>query len=94
MTLTPSTITLNSGAVLPRIGLGTWPLTGADAERAVASGIEVGYRHLDTAAAYSNEKAVGAAVNRSGVARSEMFVTSKVQGKDEDSRDVRGGLER
>ncbi|MGG7099644.1 aldo/keto reductase [Rhodococcus sp. 24CO] len=94
MTLTPGTITLNSGAVLPRIGLGTWPLTGADAERAVASGIEVGYRHLDTAAAYGNEKAVGAAVNRSGVARSEMFVTSKIQGKDEDSGDVRGGLER
>lgn len=94
MTFEAATITLNSGATLPRIGLGTWPLTGADAERAVVSGIEVGYRHLDTAAAYGNEKPVGAAVNSSGVARSELFVTSKIQGKDENSQDIRGALER
>lgn len=66
------------GAAIPAIGLGTWPLKGEDCERAVAEGLRVGYRHLDTAAMYGNEDAVGAALKGSGIARDEVFVTTKV----------------
>ncbi|QCU77461.1 aldo/keto reductase [Citricoccus sp. SGAir0253] len=62
---------------VPLIGLGTWPLWGAECEDAVASALEAGYRHLDTAENYANEDAVGRAVAASGIPREEVFVTSK-----------------
>jgi 2,5-diketo-D-gluconate reductase A len=79
---------------VPPIGLGTWPLVGDDATRAVLSGIEVGYRHIDTAAIYGNEDAVGRAVQKSGVSREDLFVTSKLRGSDHISGDIRGAVER
>jgi diketogulonate reductase-like aldo/keto reductase len=60
-------VRLNSGHEMPAIGLGTWPLRGAEAEQAVASGIAIGYRHIDTAAKYANEDAVGRGIRMSGV---------------------------
>lgn len=63
---------------MPRIGLGTWPMTGPPCEEAVLSALSLGYRHIDTAEAYGNEDAIGAAVARSGVARSELHITTKV----------------
>ncbi|HRO95273.1 MULTISPECIES: aldo/keto reductase [Micrococcaceae] len=62
---------------IPMIGLGTWPMTGAECERAVASALEAGYRHVDTAENYANEDAVGRAVTGSGIPRQDVFVTSK-----------------
>lgn len=63
---------------IPRIGLGTWALRGAEAQAAVEGAIGLGYRHIDTAAMYGNEEAVGAGIAASGVPRSEIFLTTKV----------------
>ncbi|MGW4335491.1 aldo/keto reductase [Rhodococcus koreensis] len=79
---------------IPPLGLGTWPLIGPDATRAVLSGIEAGYRLIDTAAIYGNEDAVGAALAQCGVPRDELFVTTKLRGSDHVSGDVRGAVER
>lgn len=66
------------GAAIPAIGLGTWPLTGAECERAVIEALGAGYRHIDTAAMYGNEAAVGAALRASSVRRDEVFLVTKV----------------
>ncbi|WP_175720388.1 aldo/keto reductase [Burkholderia anthina] len=63
---------------MPKLGLGTWPMLGDDCTRAVALALESGYRHLDTAAAYENEAAVGEAIAASNVPREQIHVTSKV----------------
>ena len=63
---------------IPRIGLGTWALRGAEAQRAVEGAIALGYRHIDTAAMYGNEDAVGAGIAASGVPRHEIFLTTKL----------------
>ena len=68
----------HGGRPLPRLGLGTFGLRGAQAEEAVSAALVCGYRHVDTASAYRNEAAVGAAVAASGVPREEVFVTTKV----------------
>ena len=70
-------VKLASGATMPLLGLGTWELEGKVAEDAVASALEVGYRHLDTATVYRNEREVGAALRNSGVPRDDVFVTTK-----------------
>lgn len=63
---------------IPRIGLGTWALRGAEAQRAVESAIALGYRHIDTAAMYGNEDAVGAGIAACGLPRGDIFLTTKV----------------
>ena len=75
--MTVPTVTLSNGAVMPRLGLGTSPMDDHDAERAVVQALEVGYRLVDTAENYRNEVGVGRALTASGVAREELFVTSK-----------------
>jgi 2,5-diketo-D-gluconate reductase A len=69
---------LTHGARLPRLGFGTSPMNDADAERAVAQAIEVGYRLVDTAEDYGNERGVGRGIVASGVAREDIFVTTKM----------------
>ena len=66
------------GAQIPAIGLGTFRLNGASAVSAVSGALALGYRHLDTAAMYDNEKQVGEGMRASGVARDQVFVTTKV----------------
>lgn len=79
---------------IPLLGLGTWPMTGPECTEAVSSALEAGYRHLDTAENYRNEDAVGRAVTGSGIDRSEVFVTSKVNREWHGPVDsVRAGLE-
>ncbi len=89
---------LNDGRAIPAIGFGTWPLTGADARRAVEAALQVGYRLVDTAASYDNEREVGAALRASGIPRSELFVTTKLRGSDhghgETLRALEASLER
>src|SRR4051794_6095241 len=75
------TVTLRHGAAMPRLGLGTWPLRDAEAERTVALALELGYRLVDTAYAYGNEQAVGAGLRASGLPRGDLFVTSKLNGE-------------
>jgi 2,5-diketo-D-gluconate reductase B len=64
--------------VIPQLGLGTYPLMGHEAEDVITLGIELGFRHIDTAQMYGNEAAVGNALRRSRVPRNELFVVSKV----------------
>jgi 2,5-diketo-D-gluconate reductase B len=63
---------------MPKLGLGTWPMKGEECSGAVASAIELGYRHIDTAEMYGNEAEVGAGIRAGGVPRQDLFVTSKV----------------
>jgi 2,5-diketo-D-gluconate reductase B len=63
---------------MPRLGLGTWPMRGAECQRAVEGAIALGYRHIDTAEMYGNEEEVGAGLAASGVAREDLFLTTKV----------------
>jgi 2,5-diketo-D-gluconate reductase A len=72
------TITLNNGVVIPQLGFGTYQITPDDAKQATLDALEVGYRHIDTAEMYGNEKQVGEAVAASSIDRSEVFVTSKL----------------
>lgn len=72
------TVTLNNGVVMPRIGYGVYQVSPAECERCVADALSVGYRMIDTAQAYHNEEGVGAAVKKSGIARDELFLVSKV----------------
>jgi 2,5-diketo-D-gluconate reductase A len=72
------TIDLGGDVTMPRLGLGTWPMTGDTAEMAVTQALSRGYRLIDTAAAYGNEDGVGRALMASGIARSELFVTTKL----------------
>ncbi len=67
-----------NGAAIPQIGLGTWQLHGEVLEAAVLAAAESGYRHFDTAPRYENEAGLGAALRRTGLAREEYFVTTKV----------------
>ncbi|WP_309084477.1 aldo/keto reductase [Chelativorans sp.] len=71
------TLTAN-GAQIPVIGLGTWTLRGSACTDLVAHALELGYRHVDTAAAYDNEREVGEGIRRSGIPREDIFVTTKV----------------
>lgn len=66
------------GAKIPAIGFGTWPMTGQECVRAVVAALETGYRHIDTATSYRNEREVGEAIRSSGVPRDEIFVTTKI----------------
>lgn len=71
---------LSNGVIISSIGFGTWQIPeGEEAYQSVRSALEVGYRHIDTAAAYGNEKSVGKAIRDSGLKREEVFITSKLQ---------------
>ncbi|KAF7584153.1 putative glycerol 2-dehydrogenase (NADP) [Clavispora lusitaniae] len=74
--------TLGNGNKIPAVALGTWESKGGDAYKSVKVALENGYRHIDTAAAYGNEKEVGQAIKDSGVPREEIFVTSKLWNDD------------
>ncbi|MER8009426.1 aldo/keto reductase [Streptomyces sp. NPDC094149] len=76
------THTLNDGTRLPAVGLGTWPMSDAEAERAVAEALGLGYRLVDTATNYRNESGVGLGIAHGGVPREEIVVTTKLPGRD------------
>ena len=72
------TVRLSTGDEMPRVGLGTWQVKPDDARRAVRDAIAAGYRHVDTARVYGNEVSVGEGVRDSGVARKDVWITTKV----------------
>jgi diketogulonate reductase-like aldo/keto reductase len=79
-----STARLNNGVEIPRVGLGVFrAAAGEETRRAVASALEVGYRHIDTAMVYGNERDVGEALRSSGVPRGEVFITTKLWNSDQ-----------
>src|SRR5215472_10751609 len=67
-----------NGAKIPSIGLGTWELRGRTCARIVEQALKLGYRHIDTAQAYENEREVGEGLRASGVKRNDVFVTTKI----------------
>lgn len=69
---------LSNGIKIPVLGLGTWFIDDDKADEAVISAVKIGYRHIDTAQAYGNERGVGAGIKACGIPREELFVTSKV----------------
>lgn len=82
MTSVP-TVTLNNGVAMPQLGFGVFQVPEADTRAAVDAALEAGYRSIDTAAAYGNERAVGAAIAASGIAREDLFVTTKLWNSDQ-----------
>jgi 2,5-diketo-D-gluconate reductase A len=87
MTTVPS-LPLNDGHSIPQLGLGVFLVDPDEAERIVSDALEVGYRHIDTAAAYGNEKGVGAAIAKSGIPRDELFITTKLANSDQGTQSV------
>lgn len=81
-------ITLNTGAKIPQLGLGTWRSTDTEAYDAVLNALKLGYRHIDSAAIYGNERPVGKAIRDSGIPRDEIFVTTKLWGTQHRHPDV------
>ncbi|NYF17452.1 2,5-diketo-D-gluconate reductase A [Microbacterium sp. AK009] len=85
--MTIPTVKLNDGHEIPQLGYGVFLVPPEDTERAVGEALEIGYRHIDTAAIYRNEEGVGAAIAKSGIPRDELFITTKLwndrQGGDE-----------
>ncbi|KIC67224.1 aldo/keto reductase [Pseudarthrobacter phenanthrenivorans] len=91
-------IELNDGNRIPQLGLGTWPLDDEQVATAVVQAVEAGYRHIDTAVKYGNERGVGNGIRASGVDRGELFITTKLdgefQGHDRAVAGLEGSLER
>jgi 2,5-diketo-D-gluconate reductase A len=71
-------VELHDGVSIPQLGFGVFQIPPADTQAAVEAALEIGYRHIDTAAAYANERGVGAAIASSGIPRDDLFVTTKL----------------
>jgi 2,5-diketo-D-gluconate reductase A len=76
--MTVPNVNLNNGVGIPQLGLGVYQIDPADTAAAVSTAIEIGYRHIDTAEMYGNEKGVGEGIRASGVDPADIFVTSKI----------------
>ena len=87
-------VTLNNGVEMPILGFGVYQVPPEDTQRVVEDALEVGYRSLDTAAAYFNEDAVGRAIKASGIPRDERFITTKLWISDAGDEGARVGFER
>jgi 2,5-diketo-D-gluconate reductase A len=93
MTTLAPRIPLNDGHSIPQLGLGTWPFNDTDAEKAVVAATGLGYRHIDTAVKYGNERGVGAGIRASGIPREELYITTKLDGEFQGSDRAIVGLE-
>lgn len=89
------TYTLNNGVEIPIIGFGTWQTPDGDiAKHAVEVALNAGYRHIDTAAAYGNEKSVGQAIKKSGINRHDLFITTKLWNADHGYQSTKAAIDR
>jgi diketogulonate reductase-like aldo/keto reductase len=77
------------GTSVPALGLGTWQLTGQSCRETVETALEMGYRHIDTAQAYGNERQVGLGIEAAAADREDVFLTTKLDGSNRDERSVR-----
>ena len=87
-----NTLTLNNGVKITQLGLGTWFIDDDKAAEAVKVAVELGYRHIDTAQAYGNERGVGEGVRTCGVPREELFVVSKVAAEHKTYEEAMAGI--
>ncbi|MET0806133.1 MAG: aldo/keto reductase, partial [Lacisediminihabitans sp.] len=96
--MTIPTITLNDGKTIPQLGFGVFLVDPPETERIVTDALEVGYRHIDTAAIYGNEEGVGRAIAKSGIPREELFITTKLwnaeQGKESAAKAIDESLDK
>lgn len=94
MTFSIPRLELNSGTDIPQLGFGVFLVDPLVTQRVVEDALAVGYRHIDTATGYNNEGEVGAAIAASGIARDEIFLTTKLQNDHHKSGDVEGAFAR
>jgi 2,5-diketo-D-gluconate reductase A len=87
-------VTLNNGRSMPRLGFGVFQVGNDETTAAVTTALECGYRSIDTAALYGNESGVGAAITSSGIARDDLFITTKLWNADHGSGRVGPAFER
>ena len=87
------TFALADGIAIPKLGLGTWRVDDAAVVQVVRDAIAIGYRHIDTAQAYGNERGVGEGLRASGIARDELFVTTKLAAESKTYADARGRID-
>jgi 2,5-diketo-D-gluconate reductase A len=96
--MTVPSVTLSDSTTIPQFGLGVWQVPAEDTERVVNDALEIGYRHIDTAQMYGNEAGVGAAIKASGLAREDLYVTTKLNNgfhrPDDAKRSLAESLER
>ncbi len=86
--MTVPSLTLNDGSTIPQLGFGVFRVDPNEAERIVTDALEVGYRHIDTAAIYGNEEGVGRAIAASGIPRDELYITTKLWNSDQGTQSV------
>src|SRR5918911_5184814 len=86
-------ITLNDGNTIPQLGFGVFQIDPKHTAKAVSEALKIGYRHVDTAEMYANEKQVGEAIRASGLDRADVFVTSKLNNGFHEPRDAREAFE-
>ena len=86
------TYTLSNGLAVPKLGYGTWQIPDGEVSSAVRCAVETGYRHIDTAAAYGNERGVGEAVRTCGLPRDALFVTTKIPAEVKTAEEARAYL--
>jgi len=84
--MTVPQLALNDGNTIPQLGFGVFKVDPDETERIVSDALEVGYRHIDTAAVYGNEVGVGRAIEKSGIPRDELFITTKLWNSDQGTR--------
>ena len=86
-------LTLSNGIKVPQLALGTWLIDDDKAADAVRSAIDIGYRHIDTAQAYANERGVGEGIRTLGINREDIFVTTKVAAEHKDYKSAADGID-
>lgn len=88
-----NTLTLSNGVKIPQLGLGTWFIDDDKAADAVKEAVKLGYRHIDTAQAYGNERGVGEGIRTCGIPREELFVVSKVAAEHKTYEEAAAGID-
>lgn len=86
-------LTLSNGVEIPQLALGTWLIDDSRVGAAVKAAVDIGYKHIDTAQAYANERGVGEAIRTCGIARNKLFVTTKVAAEHKDYRSAAEGID-
>jgi 2,5-diketo-D-gluconate reductase A len=91
--MTVPEITLNDGTTIPQLGFGVFKVDPEETERIVTDALEVGYRHIDTAAVYGNEIGVGRAIAASGIPRDELYITTKLWNSDQGTQSAHDAMD-
>ena len=93
MSIFDETLTMNNGLKIPKMALGVWEIPDDQTPKAVEEAIKIGYRHIDTAQAYGNERGVGEGVRNSGIARDKIFINSKVAAEIKDYKKAKASID-